>query len=307
MSVRCPKPRGFTLVELLVVIGIIALLISILLPAINRARAQAQTVVCASNLRQLYNTTALYSLQNNDWMLPSYVDTGSGYWNYWWGYKGIGPVLGINPKTVDPTSGKIDDVSAKVFIERVRKMFTCPSNAKRADSAGLLDAGGATMSYNASYVYNGSMGDIRGQSLDRTKVSQTDYDNYNKWSFYKKRSKLPQNVIIATDISSVITKDDDRVQTLDNLITSQQKARLTPRIGNCHTGKANVLFTDGVVRLLVGYDPKVADPDSDISSKINTDDTFRYSQIKRWMLYYGDRSDLTGKKIYWDKNKPLPF
>ncbi len=86
---RLSHPRAFTLVELLVVIGIIALLISILLPALNKARFSANVAVCASNHHQIYTAMAMYANDNRNYLPGTNVQNnvkGADYVNGWGRY-----------------------------------------------------------------------------------------------------------------------------------------------------------------------------------------------------------------------------
>jgi len=70
------KPRAFTLVELLVVIGIIAVLIGMILPALSAAQRQARTVKCAANMRSLGQLLYLYANDHQNLLPPGSTDVG---------------------------------------------------------------------------------------------------------------------------------------------------------------------------------------------------------------------------------------
>jgi prepilin-type N-terminal cleavage/methylation domain-containing protein/prepilin-type processing-associated H-X9-DG protein len=141
---------GFTLIEILVVVAIIALLISVLLPSLAKAREQARTAACASNLSQLCRAENMYQTANQEWIPGSVLTTGYSLaaagptvWN---------PLLG-NPKhtrfavTVfdyatplkavmngslsiprPPNSAASTGLWYKLWTESTVGVFNCPSN-----------------------------------------------------------------------------------------------------------------------------------------------------------------------------------
>jgi prepilin-type N-terminal cleavage/methylation domain-containing protein/prepilin-type processing-associated H-X9-DG protein len=78
------KRRAFTLVELLVVISIIALLLALLMPALGKARKQAQNVVCRSNLKQWGFAYTMYAGDNNGYFFPGMMGPNSDSAEDWW-------------------------------------------------------------------------------------------------------------------------------------------------------------------------------------------------------------------------------
>ena len=138
---RLNRMAAFTLVELLVVIGIIALLISILLPSLNKARAAAQAIKCSSNLRAIGQAIVLYSTTGtNRGSLPYGFWNGRNDFNYY--AETCSDWSTVLANTLNPKVG-IDYVSAAQFSGGStnvgqRAIFTCPSAKEPQSNGGML-------------------------------------------------------------------------------------------------------------------------------------------------------------------------
>ena len=141
---------GFTLVELLVVIGIIALLISILLPSLSRARESARGVQCANNMRQQGLMMHMYANDQKGWF-PDSVSDGR------WPVGGMASVNGAMPATEAerlPLAGGQALLYTQGYAEDVA-IFYCPSKVSNAASIDELEANRErfrTSTWNGLYV-----------------------------------------------------------------------------------------------------------------------------------------------------------
>ncbi|PYJ58657.1 MAG: prepilin-type cleavage/methylation domain-containing protein [Verrucomicrobia bacterium] len=148
---------GFTLVELLVVIAVIAILAGLLLPALSRAKARAQAIVCLNNLKQTTLAWYMYSEDNNDWLAPNNPRMNTPNTNSW----ALGDIRYGNPDGTNIDYLMAQRQGSLGPYVKTHKIFKCPTDRSMTKLADGI-AYPRVRSYSMNAAVGSDWGDVPG-------------------------------------------------------------------------------------------------------------------------------------------------
>lgn len=171
--VKIVRTNGFTLIEVLVVISVIALLAAILLPALSKASERARAIFCLNNTKQLTLAWQLYSDEHESWLPYNLGMSGSSFrTNLNW----VNNVMTWNLSPDNTNLATITEASLGPYISGVTGIYRCPSDT--ALSAQQRQAGWSARI--RSYSMNAMVGNAGNFSASGVNSNNPDYTQFFK-------------------------------------------------------------------------------------------------------------------------------